>query len=291
MRNQTIELMKEHSQLFMGVQPNFKFILDTLASKFGTDKNALLKVMLTLRKIRLNEVFELLALYMGISVSYASEIFRKNLPTVSACLSELIFSVPKSTTLLNLPVAFRLNYHNVTHTLDCFEVQIQTPSNSMHRAITWSSYKHCPTLKYLISITPDVFCNYISRGYGGRNTDIGITNNCGLLQCILRDNDVLADRGFKSLEAILAARGVNLKRPPSVFKGRPMSKDDCATGRQVASVRIHVERYIGRLREFSLIAPHSTVPIKMIPLVDMCVVIACGLTNLGAPLIAGNEIM
>lgn len=289
MQSSTLTLMKEHSQLFMGVQPEVYVIVEHLAAEVGGD-DAVFRVMLTLRRLRLNEVYALLSLYMGISVSHASSVFRDTLPTLAACMNELIFSVPKGVALRNLPVAFRLNYHEVTHTLDCFEVGIETPSNAKHRAITYSKYKGGPTLKYLVSITPDCFCNYVSRGYGGRNTDTGITNDCGILDEFESGSSVLADRGFKWLESSLDTMGVKLQRPPSVYELQPLSKSECDSGRQIASVRIHVERYIGRLREYQLIAPHANVPVKMIPLVDCCVIVACGLTNLGAPLIRANEI-
>lgn len=286
----SLRLMRENSQLFMGVHPESAFIIQKLADVLGSHDSMIFEVMLTLRRVRLNEVFELIALYMGVSLSHASAVFRRTLPTVAACLKELVINVSKPTSLRNLPIAFRMHYSNVTHILDCYEIQIQTPSNSIHRAVTWSSYKGCPTLKYLISITPDGFCNFVSRGYGGRNSDIGITHDSGLLDMIPRGSSVLADRGFKSLESALDTRGVTLHRPPSVFKGKHMTKEECDNCRKVASVRIHVERFIGWLRNFQSIAPHSTVPIKMIPMVDLCVEVACGLTNLGVPLIAGNTL-
>lgn len=290
MREQTLKLMMEHSQLFMGVQPEWIDVIDLLAAELPVE-DAKFKVMLVLRRIRLNEVYCLLSLYLGISISTLSETFRLCLGTVSACMKELLHDPGKAANLRNLPVGYRMNFDKVTHILDAFEVEIQRPSNAKHRAITWSSYKHGPTLKYLISITPDCFCNYVSRGYGGRNSDIGMVKDCGLLEEFRHGNSVLADRGFKSLEALLEPQGVDLQRPPSTYAGKALSLDDCVKGRQIASVRIHVERYIGRLRQFQIIKPHAVVCTKMVPLVDHCVIIACGLTNLGVPLIKANEFL
>jgi DDE superfamily endonuclease len=244
-----------------------------------------------MRKLRLNETFQLIALYFGVSTSFASEAFSSFLPSISDCLRQLVFNIPKRVTLRNLPIAFRKNYYNVTHTLDAFEIQIQTPSHAKQRAATYSLYKGCNTLKYVISVTPDVSCNFVLRGYGGRASDTGIVNDCGLLDHFAPDSAVLADRGFKALESSLNLMGVTLQRPPSVFAGKALSKGECKKRRQVAAVRIHVERYIGRLRNFAFIAPHATVPVKLIPYVDFCVNIACGLTNLGSPLIKRNEVI
>ena len=41
----------------------------------------------------------------------------------------------------------------------------------MSKAVTWSTYKHHNTVKYLISITPQGTVSFISKGYGGRASD------------------------------------------------------------------------------------------------------------------------
>ena len=58
----------------------------------------------------------------------------------------------------------------------------------------------------------------------------------------------MADRGF-TIADDLAVRGANLLIP-AYTKGKPqLSKEEVKTIRQLARVRIHVERIIGQLRK------------------------------------------
>lgn len=250
----TLKMMYEDPMLFLGVPPTHISIIELLANRVG-GKFATENVMITLRKIRLNESFKLLGKYFGLCKSRVSEIFRRSLPTIAECLREAIQRVPPETILRNLPTAFRYNYSNVTDILDCFEIQVQSSRNAEHRAITYSSYKGGTTLKFLICISPDCYTMFLSRGYGGRIGDTTLTLDCGYFAGLTHRNNVMADRGFKGLEAALAAMGVKLVRPPSVFGGKAMSKEDCTEGKKIAALRIHVERVIGKMRFFYFSLP------------------------------------
>lgn len=90
----------------------------------------------------------------------------------------------------------------------------------------------------------------------------------------------MADRGFKDLTRLLAKKNCTLVRPPSVFQSTPSTKEDVKQCKQIAALRIHVERVIGRLREFNMLLPHACIDHHLISVVDEVIVIACGLINL-----------
>ena len=77
-----------------------------------------------------------------------------------------------NTVQMLLPIAFRANYAEVQSIVDCFEIEIEKLSDPVKQALTWSEYKKCKTMKYLISCSPDGAVNFISTGYGGRTSDI-----------------------------------------------------------------------------------------------------------------------
>lgn len=83
-----------------------------------------------------------------------------------------------------LPIAFRAKYSNISCIIDCFEVEIQKPSNSLHHALTCSEYKKRNTIKYLISCTTDGLIHYISPGYGGRISDVLLVEKCKFLDFV-----------------------------------------------------------------------------------------------------------
>ncbi|KAI5707564.1 hypothetical protein M8J77_004980 [Diaphorina citri] len=111
-----------------------------------------------------------------------------------------IFVLDRLATRLNCK---RANYYKVQSIIDCFEIEIQKPTNPSFQALSWSKYKKANTLKYLISCTPDGSINYISKGYGGRTSDVEIVKDCGYLEKLKPGMVIMADRGFKALESIL----------------------------------------------------------------------------------------
>ncbi|KAF2890500.1 hypothetical protein ILUMI_15674 [Ignelater luminosus] len=77
-----------------------------------------------------------------------------------------------------------------------------------------------------MSCTPNGLINFISPGFGGRTSDITIIENCNFLETLEPGTFVLADRGFKHVEQVLAQNGIKLLRPPSVAAGSKLSKEE-----------------------------------------------------------------
>jgi hypothetical protein len=63
-----------------------------------------------------------------------------------------------------------------------------------------------------VSITPSGAVNFISKGWGGRVSDMEITLKSGYIYKLSHGDEVLADRGFLVSEE-LAAHGVTLRMP------------------------------------------------------------------------------
>jgi len=185
-----------------------------------------------------------------------------------------------------MPMEFRKSFGlKVAIIIDCFEIFIERPSNLLARAETWSSYKHHNTIKYLIGITPQGAVSFLSKGWGGRVSDKKITEKCGPLSKLLPGDVVLADRGFDISDSVgLMCAEVKI---PAFTQGRSqLSPLEVESTRKIASVRIHVERVIGLVRNKYTIL-QDTLPIDFLqsnagkdPLVDEIVTVCCSLTNL-----------
>lgn len=169
--------------------------------------------------------------------------------------------------------------------LDCFEVQIEVPSNALHQALTWLDYKKYNTIKYLISSTPHGLVNFISIGFGGRATDKTIIENSNYLNLLPNNCVVMADRGFKQVAQLFEARNSSLVKPPSVSSSKKPTKEEVRETRTIAALRIHIERTIRRLREFRMLKEHSCINKNMVHHLDSVVTIACGIINIQSPLI------
>lgn len=198
---------------------------------------------------------------------------------------ELITWPSKEQISLNLPIQFTLQYGNVQSIIDCFEIEIEHLTHAVHQAATWSDYKKCNTAKYMISITPDGLINFISPGYGGRSSDMEIVKSSGYLTALPSGSSVLADRGFKHIETLLQPKKCKLLRPPSVQTDVKPTKEEVIYTKQIASVRIHVERVIRRLREFKMLEPHVTLDHNLLSSLDDTVLLAAALVNLQGEII------
>ncbi|XP_026482419.1 uncharacterized protein LOC113389612 [Ctenocephalides felis] len=184
-----------------------------------------------------------------------------------------------------LPIAFRSSYSHVVAIIDEFEIQIEQPSDPEHQ-LTWSEYKKCNTLKYLISCTPDGFINFISKGFGGRISDELLFQESEIVEELPEGCAVTADRGIKNIVQLLGNKKIELIRPPSVSAGVKLSQSDALQGKRIAALRIHIERVIGRMREFDFLKPHAVANHNMLSLTDYIVIIAAALVNLQIPIIS-----
>jgi hypothetical protein len=131
--------------------------------------------------------------------------------------------------------------------------------------LTWSDYKQHNTIKYLVGITPQGHICYLSKGWGGRTTDVQIVKHSSFLNQLDHGDVIMADRGFPIQNLLLPMRAT-LVIPPAGKGQEQMPAEDVARTKQVANLRIHVERAINRVKWFDIFA--GTLPITLAPLLD-----------------------
>jgi len=160
----------------------------------------------------------------------------------------------------------------------------------------WQGHKHTPITRSttLSSFNWDYLQRsvaFISKGWGGKVSDVHLTENCGLLKKLLPGDMILADRGFTIQDsARLYCAEVHI--PPFIVqrfvtKGKSqLSKIEIENACQLSHVCIHVKRLIGVIRQkFSLLL--STLLISIIAssdddgvsFIDKIVTICCALCN------------
>lgn len=102
-----------------------------------------LHILITLKKIKLNESFSILALQFGYSQSTIISLLEKS-TSYRSQIKDLIVCPTPSDIHKNLPISFR-RYTNVISIIDCLEIEIEKPSDAVHQSLTWSQYKKCNT--------------------------------------------------------------------------------------------------------------------------------------------------
>lgn len=188
---------------------------------------------------------------------------------------------PRQVTALTLPLSFH-NFPNIRCIIDCTELFLERPSGFTAHSLTFSNYKHHTTVKFLVAIVPTGGICYVSEAWGGRVSDRHITENCGFLDIISEGDVVMADKGF-TIGDLLAKRGASLQIPPFLSKKTQFQPDDIASTQQIARVRIHVERAIGRVKQFHILDP--VIPISLSSSVSTIFRVCCFLSNLNPPLV------
>ena len=78
----------------------------------------------------------------------------------------------------------------------------------------------------------------------------------------------MADRGF-TINDMLKDIGIELNIPPFMEGRSQLPAKDVQEGRRIASVRIHVERAIGRMKNFAIL--QGTFPISMSRIINQVV--------------------
>lgn len=242
-------------------------IFNFLKGHLNTSVNAALteaqQLLLTLFRLRLNLNTQFLGYLFGIHQSTASRIFNLVVDVMySRLVPSLIFWPSKEDIYTSMPMCFQMTFPKCVSIIDCFELFCERSSDFKAKAQTYSSYKSHNTVKYLISVTPQGFVSFLSKGWGGRTSDKHVVENSGYVNNLLQGDVILADRGF-NIEATIALYGAKL-HIPAFTKGKPqLSGKEIEDTRFIASVRIHVERVIGLIRQKYTFLD-ATIPISML---------------------------
>ncbi|XP_042148815.1 uncharacterized protein LOC121837290 [Ixodes scapularis] len=241
------------------------------------------QLLLTLMKLRLGLIYGDLSRRFAVLVSTVGNIFRAMLATLGQVLRNVVVWLSRDTIFRNIPRSFEENgFAGTTCILDCTEVFLQRPKKLLARAQTYSSYKGHNTVKFLVAIAPHGSVMFVSKVYGGRASDKHIVKDSGIISHFERGDHVMADRGF-SLDPEMEPKGVALNTPAFTRGKAQLSEQEVTETRRIASVRIHVERAINRMKSYRILK--QALPIQHRKVASDIVFVCAGLCNLKGPLI------
>ena len=240
--------------------------------------------LLVLMRLRLGLLNQDLADRFQISEGSCSSIFATWIRFLSKFLGDAIVTwLPKDVIMSNLPTVFQKDgYKRTRCIIDFSEIYIER-SKSLHaQACTWSDYKKHNTLKFLIAIAPSGYIMHISHSYGGRTSDQFICQNSGFYNLLEFGDEVMADRGFQIREDLLH-HYCTLRIPPGARVKSQMTASECQKTKEVANLRIHVERAINRIKTFRILK--NTLTLTMLPHADDIIRTCAAISDIQAPLI------
>lgn len=249
--------------------------------KFFKTVNSENRLLLFLMKMKLGLPFEVLGTLFHVSLPTVSTIFKSVLLSIHKNTKTWIFWPSREAIKATMPHAFK-NYPNCRGIMDCTEIRCDTPPTVEQRVLTYSSYKSGFTIKFLIVISPSGMITFISKGYGGRSSDGFIVNDSGFINLVEPGDEIMADKGFPLIQTELLQRNCVLIMPPVADKPQ-FTREEVLEGYSIASVRIHVERAIQRIKIFKIL---EHVTSDLMDNIDDIMHVACALANCKEPLIS-----
>lgn len=126
--------------------------------------------------------------------------------------------------------------------IDCTEQHIVKP---------YSQYKSVNMLKKLVACSKSGSISYISDAYGGAASDRFITEDCGVMNKFNRGMVALVEQGF-NVQDVFLKHHVTVAMAPFTKGKKQFTKGQVEQAKTISRARIHIERAIGRLKEFKL---------------------------------------
>jgi len=148
-----------------------------------------------------------------------------------------------------MPKTFKKDYPNARIIIDATEFYIKRLSSLLSQPCTFSSYKNGNTIKALIGVTPNGGISFVSEAYEGSISDRKLVEVSGLLEKLETGDEVMADKGF-TIQDMLIPYGIRLNIPPFgpfLQSNTQMADSDVFLTKKITSLRVHVERAIGRV--------------------------------------------
>ena len=243
------------------------------------------ELFIVLARLRCGLLEQDLAVRCKLSTSHLSWICITWIDILHSHLRAIPIWASKASIQKTMPSCFRISYPTTRVILDCTELFIEMASSYRTQSATFSSYKHQNTAKGLVGIAPNGAVTFVSELYPGRTIDQCITKHSGILQLLEEGDSVMADRGFDILEDL--PEGVTLNIPAFMRGKDQLTVEEETETRRIASVRIHVERAIERIKNYRIL--QGKYPTSMIAELNKIWAICCYLVNFLPPLVSDGN--
>ena len=224
-----------------------------------------------------------LAHLYGVAQSTISRLFVPWINFMYLKFGQVCIWPSKSVVQATMSADFKEKFPLTRVIIDCMEVFCEMPSSLLLNSELFSSYKNHVTLKGLVGISPSGGITFVSQLYTGSISDREIVLRSGILsQSFDCGDSVMADKGFQ-IQDILPL-GVGLNIPPFLGSDAPTSGEDVVRTQQIASLRIHVERAINKIKNFRIW--NGVVPLSLFSVVNQMWTVCAFLCNSQDPLIS-----
>ncbi|XP_074632715.1 uncharacterized protein LOC141891627 [Acropora palmata] len=238
--------------------------------------------ILVMLRLRLGLLENDLAHQFKVCRSTVSKVVNAWIPFLRREFEPLIAIPQREVLQYYMPDSFKKLLPNVTVIVDCTEFEMERPSALDSQSACYSSYKSRTTMKSMLGITPSGILCFVSDLFPGSTSDKEITVLSGFLEKLNHGDQVMADKGFNCQDE-LASVGASLVIPTFLDKKVQFSSKETNHNKVVASLRVHVERLMERIKNWLIF--DRKIPITLAPIASDMLVVVSALTNFHPPLI------
>lgn len=275
---------------YTGLTPDQFEVLSCFSSKFelnfvdGWRCTRITKedqLFMTLMKLRTNAAIIDLSERFKVSAPTVTNIVKSWILFLHKVLFESFMTIPSTRKNQACTPGCFSPFPNCRIILDCTEVQCAVPrGNFEDQRSTYSNYKARNTLKALVGVAPNGTITYVSDLFGGCCSDKQIVKKCGVLNHLVPGDLVITDKGFLIHNEM--PPGVSLNMPPFLVHPQ-FTEQEAKLTVQIAKARIHVERAIGRIKNFSIL---NFIPASLYNMSSTVFQLCSALVNLQSPIIS-----
>lgn len=263
-------LSYEHERVYVDIESSTK------QPRRPRNLNTFQEFTIVMMRLRLGLFEKDLAHRFNISVTTICRVIRTWLRFLRCEFEPLINIPPPEVTKHYMPEVFKKFYPNLTTIVDCTEVEMEKPSSLNNQSTCYSSYKSRNTMKALIGISPSGVINFVSDFFPGSASDKEIVVQSNFLAKLKPGDQVMADKGFNCQDE-LASVGSTLILPHTLKGIKQFSKGQTEHNKKVASLRIHVERTMERIKNWHIFDRRLTIVSSQLA-TDILIVV-CALSN------------
>lgn len=233
------------------------------------------QLFLTLARIRVGLLLQDIGFRLSVSVTYVSRVVITWIMFMFDRFKLLEIFPKRETRASKKPKAFR-KFKNLRVVIDCFEIRTQSATDYREKGNTYSSYKSSATLKFLCGMHTSGGVCFLSEGFEGATSDRQIFKDCGIMDHLDVADVVMADRGF-DVKDLLNEIGCQLIIPPFLKGRKKFTKMEVRSTRSIAAARVHVERTIGRMKNYRIL--QKVIPKTMVSIVSQTTFVIAMLVN------------
>ena len=235
---------------------------------------------------KIGTVNSCMAYMLNVSESTICRLFVAWAVFLETIFDSLDLKPDKGFLIKKMPEIFLKTGHGLTDlVIDCTVFKFQHATNFELNSLMFSNCKNTVTGKALIGISPHGMGLLFSDIYPGSITDSVLTEKSGVIKWVNPEHKLMTDRGF-AFQELCSIKGIFLNRPAQK-NCEQFTEADVAANFDIAATRIHVERFIGRVRDLSIL--NAVWPLQRIDILSSTWQALCHIVNMTNPPIGPKE--